>query len=460
MSSQLLAMITVSILLFSIACEAKLDPFARSIQIDPNFSYYKDRSPESIAAEIKANGFGAVRLVVTDDNAIEPKIVEAFHKAGISVWYETWGNGTYLSSSLPSGYEAWQMKLKSKKANEAAAGFVYFCLNNPKYRKWRKEQVIKTLKRIPFDGFEIVEPFLPAFNGPESDYYGCLCDCCKAAFLKMYPEEKTIPEFLDKKSPNYYKTNRTLYEKWVEFRCQTVASFQDFIINSPGGVRETFPKIKIAAWGIADDVPNPIETLREWEGSDGALIVRTVRPDIYVIQTDWPDWLNPNLPPEYPLKYKPFVDAVRKVSSVPIIMQADVGSNEKCRRGFDWMSKCEKAAKNAGMMGITAYEYHLNLDIYEVEPRPVHATGKGNLISIIFNKRLDSQKAMCVENYSASSGAVCNVEVDGNIVILKVKGKPKAITVRNIADDPTRRFFKNYPAVKMSADIKIPVKWN
>ncbi|MDI6827435.1 MAG: hypothetical protein QME62_03010 [Armatimonadota bacterium] len=61
MGSQLFALITISILSFSIACEAKLDPFAKSIQIDPNFSYYKDRSPESIAAEIKANGFGAVR---------------------------------------------------------------------------------------------------------------------------------------------------------------------------------------------------------------------------------------------------------------------------------------------------------------------------------------------------------------------------------------------------------------
>ncbi|MCL6519475.1 MAG: hypothetical protein K6T99_06545 [Armatimonadetes bacterium] len=459
MDCRFLTLIIFAIMLLSCNAEAKLNPFAKSIQIDPNFSYYMDRSPESIALEIKANGFSAVRLIVTNDNNVNPKLIEEFHKAGIAVWYETWGNGTYAFASLPPGSEKWQMKLKSKKANEAAAGFVYLCMNNPEYRKWKKEQVVKTLKHIPFDGFEIAETFWPAVNGPESDYYGCLCDHCKAAFLKMYPEEKSIPDFFDKKSPNYYKTNSNLYKKWVSFRCQSIASFQDFIINSPGGVRNTRPNIKVAAWGIADDIPNPVETLREWEGSDGPLIVTTVRPDIYVIQTDWPDWSNPNLPADYPLKYKPFVDAVRKVSGVPIIMQTDVGSKEMCRRGYEWMHKCEASAKEAGMLGITAYEYHLNLDIYKLEPRPLYAIGKKNLITIVFNKRLDPKKASCIENFVVTPCKINDIEVDGNIVHLKVKGKPNVVAVRNLADDYSKRFFKNYPAVAMSAEVKIPVKW-
>jgi hypothetical protein len=436
---------------------SKLDPFARSIQLDRAFAYYQDRSVESIASEVKANGYGCVRLAVVCDSAADGELVQAFHKAGIAVWYTTFGNGTYSTADFPPGWEAWKMKLKDPKAS--AGGFQYICLNDPEYRVWKKKQVVATLKRIPFDGFEMAEPFWPAYKGPESPLYGCLCDNCRSAFLRMYPDTRNMPNFTDEKSLDYYKTNPDLYVKWVEFRAKSVASFHDDIINGPGGVRESFPKVKIATWGIADDVPNPVETIKEWEGIDGPLLVKTVHPDLHVIQTDWPDWMKPGLPAEYPLKYKPFVEAIRAVSKVPIIMQADIGSSESCRRGSDWMRRCEAATRKAGMVGVFSYEYHLSLDMYEAPPLPISASGAGQTVTLTFNKRLDAAKAADPANYTARPGKVLSARVDGNLVKLQVQGRPSKVTVRNLADDPTRRFFKNHPAAIMQTEKAVSVRW-
>jgi len=80
----------------------KLDPFGRSIQVAPIFPYYRDRSAESIVSEIAASGYRCVRLAVELDST-DPKLVEEFHKAGIAVWYTTFGNGTYSPGVLPAG---------------------------------------------------------------------------------------------------------------------------------------------------------------------------------------------------------------------------------------------------------------------------------------------------------------------------------------------------------------------
>lgn len=431
------------------------DPFAGSIQVDSGFGYYQDRSKASIASEIRVNGFTCVRLIVTDDTLPDAALVEACHHEGLAVWYTSFGNGKYGTAGLPENWESWKMKLRDKRANEVAGGFTYFCLNNPVYRAWKKKQVVETLKRIPFDGFEMAEPFWPAYKGPESPSYGCLCDSCRAAFLKAHPEELEIPDFADEKHPGFYKTDRALYEKWMDFRVKSVISFHEEIV---GAIRKECPKVKIAVWGIADDVPNPVETLREWEGIDGAALAAAIKPDVYVIQTDWPDWTNPKLPAEYPLKYKPFVTPVKSTSpGTKIIMQADIGSWENCRRGSKWMAECAQAAIKAGMTGITAYEYHLSTDIYEAEPKPMEASAPGNVVTLVFNKRLDPTKAVDTANYSADSGRILSAELDGNLVRLKVEGEPKTVTVRDLADDPTRRLFKNHPAAVMTKEETISV---
>lgn len=437
----------------------KPDPFARSIQIDPQFAYYRDRSPDSIASEVRANGFGAVRLIYVCESAIDPALVKAFHNAGLAVWLTTFGNGTYSTADFPPGWEKWKMKLMSSDTSPAA-GFTYLCLNDPGYREWKKKRIVDALKRAPFDGVEMAEPFWPAYMGPENKSYGCLCEDCRDAFLKMYPDEKTIPDFSDESSPDYYKTNKELYEKWIDFRAKSVVAFHGYIYNTPGGVRDVHPRVKIATWGIADDVPNPVETLIEWEGIDGAMLAAAIRPDMYVIQTDWPDWTRPDLSPDYPLKYKPFVDAIHStMPKLPVIMQADNGSWENCRRDWGWLRRCESAARKAGMVGVTAYEYHLALDIYEAEPAPVRTYAYDSTIRIAFNKRLDARTATDLANYTVDTGKVLSASCDGNLVFLKVEGRPTRVSVRNISDDPARRFFKNHPPVTMKSERTVAVRW-
>jgi hypothetical protein len=429
----------------------------KSIQVDPTFPYYQDRSPESIAAELKVNGYGWVRYLVTLDSATDVKFVDACRKAGLTVSYSTLGNGVYATNDLPVGWEKWQMKYKDTKTT--IRGYQYLCLNNPDYRRWKIEHITRTLGRIPFDGFEIMESFWPAFDGPANLYYACFCDHCRATFERRYPGTTSLPDFLDAKSPSYFQTNRELYTKWIEFRAQSAASFLGDIVNGPSGVREKFPKLKVGIWGIADNIPNAVAKIKEWEGIDGALVVSTVRPDFYVIQSDWPDWTKPNLAPEYVRGYKPFVDAIRATGSkIPIQVQADIGSHEKCRRGSDWMSRCEAAAREAGMSGVTAYEYHLSLDIYDAPPKPISASDVSNVVTIIFNKRLDAASAVDLRNYTVTPGTPVLARVDGNLVKLNVSGHPTNVTVRNLADDPARRFFKNHPRSIMADPVAVPVR--
>jgi hypothetical protein len=433
-------------------------PWRDSIQVDPGFAYYRDRSPQSVAVELKVNGFRSVRYLVTSEQHLNTAFVAACRQLGLRVCYGTFGNGTYAPRDLPTGWEAWRMRLRDPEAR--VPSYTYLCMNHPEYRRWKKTQIVQTLRRVPFDGLEIVESFWPAFRGPESPLYGCLCEHCIAAFRRAFPDVPGAPNFTDPTRADYFLTNRMLYARWTDFRARSVGAFLDEIINGPEGVRRHFPKLPVAVWGLALDVPAPVETLRAWEGIDGAWLVQSVRPDLYVLQTDWPDWMKSDLPADYPLRYRPFVEAIRATGSrVPIQLQADVGSAENCRRGLDWLRACARAARRAGMDGVTAYEYHLLRDIYEAPPRPVTVTGRSNVITLAFNKRLDAVRAADPAHYRVAPGSIGSVKVDGNLVELTVNGRPGAVTVSGLADDPTRRLFKNHPAVTMPEPVTLAVRW-
>jgi hypothetical protein len=306
------------------ACHAAVLPPSfkgRVIQLDSGFDYYLHRSPESIAKELAAHGYRAVSLHQAD-----AKLVQACKSQGISVRYIVGCNGDYPPGHLPKGWEKWKMVLRNPTANSGA--YIYLCENEPEFRAWKKQQITQVLQQAKFQAVDLAEPYLPSYDGPKSEYYGCLCDRCKAAFLKRYPEEKNIPEFNDSNSPDYWTTNKALYRKWMDFRVDTVASFLDDLVNGPDGIRRKCPGVAVCTWSIAAILPNSVETMREWEASDGAAICAKVHPDAHCIQTDRPDWINPTLPSSYPLKYQPFVDAIQKVDpKLPLVIQTDIGSN-------------------------------------------------------------------------------------------------------------------------------------
>jgi hypothetical protein len=432
--------------------------FENSVQVDPGFPYYAGRSPQSIAEELKVNGYQGVRYIIVRESTANAAFVAACRASGLPVSFTTLGNGVYSTGDLPPGWQHWRMRMAH--GGEPHEGYTYLCMNHPEYRRWKKAQAVATLGRIPFDGFEIMESFWPGYQGPAGARYGCVCSFCRAAFLRAHPAANDLPDFTDPAEPAYYRKKPALYQQWVEFRAASVAEFLDDLVNGTNGVRASFPGLAVAVWGIADAVPDGVAKLKEWEGLDGALVVRTVRPDWYVIQTDWPDWTRPNLPPDYVLQYRPFVADIRATGSkIPLQVQTDIGSNEHCRRGSNWLSQCEVAARGIGIAGVVAYEYHLSRDLYDAPPRPMRALGATNTITLIFNKRLNPANATAITNYTAASDRLLSARVDGNLVQLEVTGHPTRVTARNLADDPSRRFFKHYPAMTMPSPVTLPVEW-
>jgi hypothetical protein len=376
----------------------------------------------------------------------------------VSVWCLTFVNGVYPPADLPKGWESWQMK-RRKPGNPD--GFVAFCPNNPDYRKWKKESLVAILTRHQFYGIDLAEPFLPAYPGPSSELYGCLCDHCVAAFKTMCPDVSGPPDFEDPKSPRYYKTDKALYEKWVGFRVAGVVSVLDDIVNGKDGIREKCPNIKVATWSLGLDVPDALAKLREWEAIDGAAMVKRIKPDVHVIQTDWPDWMKPGLSAKYPLKYKAIADSIHEASpKVELVLQTDIGSKPNNRRNRAWIDEVEKRAKEIGCAMTTHYEYSLGDYIYADPLAIVKAESEDGGFKLIFSKRLDSILASNMGNYSLSAGHVDYAKVDGNIVHLTISGadgKPE-ITVSGLSDDETRRFHHDKPACPMTDAVRVNVE--
>lgn len=429
----------------------------RSVTIDPAFAYYKDRSAESVVEELRAAGFGDVRIVCVNESDINSALVRAFSDAGVKAWMLTFANGTYSTKDLPEGWEAWRMKLRGDGAS--AGGYVYLCPNNPDYRVWKKRQVTTALDAHPFYGVDLCEPFFPAYNGPESEVYGCLCDRCKAAFRTMYDAEP--PDFTDADSPLYWKTDKLLYEKWVGFRVASVVTFLDDLVNGKGGIREKCPNVKVATWGLGLDVPDQLAKLREWEAIDGAAIVNRVRPDMYVIQTDWPDWIKSSLSSKYPLSYKPVANSIKAASpTIPLMLQIDIGSKESMRRGRQWIREVESTAAEMGCESVTAYEYSIGEYMYTEPPAVVMATMEEGVVKLVFNKRLDAVSASNISNYTVTAGAVDYARVDGATVRLSVPGAEPGMTVviSGLSDDESLRLFHDKPACVMERSASVVVR--
>src|SRR5690625_2051945 len=57
----------------------------KSIQIDPGFPYYQNRSVESIVDEIELAGYNSVHYFVVNENDVNGRLIDAFRKRGIAV---------------------------------------------------------------------------------------------------------------------------------------------------------------------------------------------------------------------------------------------------------------------------------------------------------------------------------------------------------------------------------------
>lgn len=432
-----------------------LPTFGRSVEIDPQFGYYQDRSPSSIASEIRANGYSIVRYILTADSLVRPELIEAFHHEGIGVWYATFANGTYSTRDFPTGWQAWKMVTRSDlEGKPLQDGYTRLCLNNLDYRAWKKAQMGRMLQSHPFQGIDIMEPHWPEYPGAESPAYACFCSSCLKAFKEKYPGEEALPDILNPDSPRSPTRNPGLWQKWIEFRHRSLTAFLDDLVNGSQGVRAAAPLTPVCVWTLALSDTNGLRTVLEVHGEDPGEIAQTVKPDLLCLQTHWPDWTRGNLASSYVLKYNPFVQAIRAVApDLPIMIQADTGSQKQNRRSWTWIRAFERACAGMGVQNTTFYEYFIGNYIYTDPPRIVGQRQAGGEIELRFTKRLDLKTAGDPSHYQLSSGRITSVQVDGNRVLVKTEGVDSRVsntmTVRGLTDDAARRLFSDRPTTTL-----------
>lgn len=438
--------------------------FGPSIQIDPTFAYYQQRSPESIAQEIKLAGYQSVHYFVVNENVIQEDLLWAFRQRGIPVWAMVIGNGTFSTERFPAEWPSWQMRLL-KEPND---GFWRLSPFSEGYVNWKKSAMAKLVAEYPFDGIEIAEPYFPEWGGIQRGVYGDVGPLAQAAFRARYGID--MPDFTNAAAPSYYLRDVEAYRNWIDFRVEAVNGFIDEMINGAGGVREARPDIAVATWSLAILAgEDSVERLREYQGLHAPTMIEKVRPDIHFLQTHWPDWTRGDLPADYVRGYQPFVDQIREqFPELPVAVQADIGSARHMVKSGEWLKAFSHTAFALGYASWTAYEYHTGGYMYEEKPFPMHAERKSSReIVISFNKRIDEHSGMIPSCYKVwDGGALLSltwdiIAIDGNRVTLcsgKLPSRPFVLELNDIQDTPERLLFKDKPAnaIRKGTRLSIP----
>lgn len=424
----------------------------RSMQIDPAFRYYRDRSPSSIADEIRAAGYSIVEYIVVNDRDIDDALVRALTRRHIGVWYLTFGNGVYRTEGLPAGWRSWKMVTRADLAGKSLEdGYTRLCLNNPGYRKWKKDQIVQSLTRHPFLGVQIAEPHWPEYPGIASPAYGCFCRACRDAFRERYGSEAELPDIIDPTSPQHPDRDPALWKKWLAFRQATLTAFLDDIVNGVDGIRSRAPDARVCTWSLGLMEADGVARVRDIHGEDAGEIVRVVKPDVHCLQTHWPDWIQAELPGDYIRAYQPFLDQIRQAdASIPIVFQADIGSQPQNRRSTAWIERFERTALELGAHGSMCYEYFIGSRTYEDPPKVVETVRDGPRVRLLFTKRLDPATASEARNYEIEGATVRSATVDGSVVTLqltkRLPDRPVSLTILRIQDAEDRRLFRDKPA--------------
>ncbi|MWV46958.1 N-acyl-D-glucosamine 2-epimerase [Paenibacillus sp. HJL G12] len=436
-----------------------------SIQIDPLFPYYQNRSADSIAEELQLAGYRTVHYFVVNESQVNAELIDSFHHRGMAVWALVIGNGTFSTSHLPPEWPTWKMGLL-KELND---GFERFSPFSKEYVQWKKEAVSRMLREYPFDGIEIAEPYFPEWDGIRRGVYGDIGIAAEQAFLEKYG--LPVPEFLNRFAAHYYKKTPDAYAKWIDFRVDAVNALIDEIINGSGGAREARQDILVATWSLAVD-GGAVSTLRlkEWQGLDAISMIGRVKPDLHVLQTHWPDWMKRNLKADYPGSYESFAAPIRAAfPELPLGIQADVGSRANMVKDRGWLNRFQNTVYDLGYQTWTAYEYHLGGYMYQEPPVPLAASIQGETeVVVSFNKRLDPDSTGGIvtggqDIDEAGKEAIRMVEsiVDGNRLWLRFNRLPEIrpfdIEIGHAKDTPSLWHVKGKRANETPSGTRISV---
>jgi hypothetical protein len=425
----------------------------KAVEVDTGFPYYQDRSVDSIASEVALNGFECVHLVLLDERTGNRELIDAFHRWGLAVVYMPFISGVYQEADLfPPDADRWKMEfLKSE------SPYRFYSFVHRDFAEWTRDRLNRVLAQYPFDGITFPETHYPipldTFERKpgEVDYVDV-----SPAFQKAFREatgNAAFPDFNDPNSPHYYKTDTKLYRDLVEFRTRTIVDFFDLIVNGEHGLRMTHPNVSIGLWTIGISTPGFAETLMELEGDDPVRMATRVRPDVYFIQTHWPDWVRGDLPPDYVHSYIPFLEAVKKaIPDLPVGIQFDVGSQYQMMKTPQWYAETCAEAQQAGFDTSTYYEFGLRGAVYFDPPtlKRVERKAPQSLI-LYFDQRIDPESAKAIPGRQISdflasqSYTIQSATADGNILTLGVDrpvsgDNDLSFPLGGLSDDPSVRF--------------------
>ncbi len=444
------------------------DTIIKSIQVDPGFSYYQKRSPESIAEELVLNGYRVVHYFVTNENNVDGKLVQALKDAGVEVWLMTLGNGTYSTAKYPEGWQSWKMEFTS--AKNGSGGYTFLSPFNKEFVAWKKQKLVHLMTTYPFDGIELAEAYLPSWRGMSRGRYGDVGSNARNAFYANHGTD--MPNFVDEEDPRYYKNIPAVYEKWMTFRINGVNQFLNEIFNGRNGIREVRPDAKIATWSLGIDAgPKSVDRLREDQGLDVSAMIELVQPDLHYIQTHWPDWIKSEeqLPADYIKAYEPFLQEIKNVQpDLRVGIQADIGSNSNMIKSKQWFHDFIEFSHQEGYDIMTAYEYHIGGYMNDDPPRLMKSLRVGSdQIRLSFQKRVHVDAAKKSDNFYFMTKdkvrfypTIDKVNVDGNRVELWSKDFPASsfyVVIKEIRDTPEywlRRDFDANIVKNIDTEIK------
>lgn len=434
-----------------------------SIQIDPLFPYYADRSPDSIADELVLAGYRTVHYFVVNEQKVDLRLVEALQRREIAVWALVLGNGTFSAEHAPPLWKQWRMELL-RPINDGFERFSHF---STEYIEWKKEVLSYVLSNVPFDGVEVAEPYFPEWNGLERGVYGDVGPLAAQAFRARYGEE--MPEFRDTSSSRYYTRVPELYEAWIDLRVDAVNGLIHELINGAKGAREVRPDIQVATWSLAVRDDDAARKLREWQGLDAVSMIELVKPDLHVLQTHWPDWMKRGLPADYIREYEPLAASIReRYPDLPLGIQADIGSRASMIKGRRWLDDFEHHAYALGYRTWMAYEYHIGGYMYAEPPLPSSGLRLDDAeVMITYNKRIDPDSIGEVLLYPSSGMSrpqvvkVTGSAVDGNRLFLRfaraLPETPFQLEVRDVRDTPELWLLKGRKANRTPRRTRVSI---
>ncbi|MCX7919743.1 MAG: hypothetical protein N3A72_09110 [bacterium] len=332
--------------------------FGPTISIDPLFEFYKPKSWHEWAKDIKSFGFTAVRLVIVTDIPIatQLEIVTAFHQEGLGCVLQIFPTTDFAAYEQ---HPEWRQRLLS--GGSKYDWRVYLCPNHSEFVKFMCARIERTLRRVPYDGIQLAEPWFEVWGGPYEDNpakggYACLCDSCVKEFRRFTGVNPR--DMFDEKNKYYFTKpdNRNLYEQWIEFRIDTITAFSKKLFDT---AKQARPGIKTFGMYLSD-CRIKLDAVREYQAQDLEKIIDVVQPDAITIQDAWQDWTQPDLKPDFILAYaNAYVSRIRNRAKYPIIIQthADMGSRKETKRDYQWLRQFSAYSRLGGFDAPSYYEY-------------------------------------------------------------------------------------------------------